>query len=124
MRLRVRQDYATSDKWYVESKQWWSFNWKYVDSTQSSKNIDGCKKALEIASAILKPNIIEVVLWPEPVTEQVSNLVPWNNLTQEEILKIVEKHTFDDQGYEIWTDGEAVAVAVQTALKIKNTLKG
>jgi hypothetical protein len=44
----------------------------------------------------------------------------WVGLTEEETIAIVDKHTFDENGYSIYTDGEAVARAVELVLKGKN----
>jgi hypothetical protein len=43
----------------------------------------------------------------------------WVGLTDAEIDKIVDAHTYDDFGYEIWTDGKALAQAIEAALKEK-----
>jgi len=45
---------------------------------------------------------------------------PWVGLTDAEIDKIVDAHTYDDFGYEIWTDGKALAQAIEAKLKEKN----
>lgn len=44
----------------------------------------------------------------------------WVELTEEEIRKIIETHTFDDHGFEIWCDGLSVIKAVTEILKEKN----
>lgn len=44
----------------------------------------------------------------------------WVGLTEEETIAIVDKHTFDENGYSIYTDGEAVARAVELVLRGKN----
>jgi hypothetical protein len=44
----------------------------------------------------------------------------WVGLTDEEIELIVDKHTTDESGYDIWCDGHGVAKEVETALREKN----
>ena len=45
----------------------------------------------------------------------------WVGLTDEEVNKIVEAHTTDDHGYDIWCDGRSAARAIEAKLKEKNT---
>ena len=45
----------------------------------------------------------------------------WVGLTDKDISVVVDAYTFDSAGYEIWTDGEALARDVQAKLKEKNT---
>jgi hypothetical protein len=45
----------------------------------------------------------------------------WVGLTDEEKEAIVDAHTNDDQGYDIWTNGIGVATDVEAKLKEKNT---
>ena len=45
----------------------------------------------------------------------------WVGLTDEERAVIVEAHTTDDHGYDIWCDGDGVARAIEAKLKEKNT---
>lgn len=45
----------------------------------------------------------------------------WVGLTNEEIKEVIDTHTIDDQGFEIWCDGPKVIRAVQDKLKEKNT---
>jgi hypothetical protein len=44
----------------------------------------------------------------------------WVGLTDKDISVVVDAYTFDSAGYEIWTDGEALARDVQAKLKEKN----
>lgn len=44
----------------------------------------------------------------------------WVGLTDEEIEAIVDLHTSDSQGYDIWCDGRCVAADVEAKLKEKN----
>jgi hypothetical protein len=44
----------------------------------------------------------------------------WIGLTEEEIVKIVDRHTIFEDGYETWCDGTGVANSVTAALKEKN----
>jgi hypothetical protein len=46
---------------------------------------------------------------------------PWFGLTDEEVAKIVDEQTTDNQGYDIWCDGQGVARAIEAKLKEKNT---
>lgn len=45
----------------------------------------------------------------------------WVGLTTEEIKTIVDSATSDNDGYDIFTDGEQVAFLVEAKLKEKNT---
>ena len=45
---------------------------------------------------------------------------PWVGLTDEEIEKIVGLNTSDDEGYDIFCDGQGVAKAVEAKLKERN----
>jgi hypothetical protein len=45
----------------------------------------------------------------------------WVGLTDEEVNKIVEAHTTDDHGYDIWCDGRSAARSIEAKLKEKNT---
>ena len=45
----------------------------------------------------------------------------WVGLTAEEVEKIVDDNTQDDQGYDIWCNGKDVAAIVEAKLKEKNT---
>jgi hypothetical protein len=45
----------------------------------------------------------------------------WVGLTHEETEAIVDLHTSSDHGYDIWTNGLAVAKDVEDKLKEKNT---
>lgn len=45
---------------------------------------------------------------------------PWVGLTEEEVEKIVDDNTQDDQGYDIWCSGKGVARLVEAKLKEKN----
>jgi hypothetical protein len=45
---------------------------------------------------------------------------PWFGLTDEEVAKIVDEQTTDNQGYDIWCDGQGVARAIEAKLKEKN----
>jgi len=45
----------------------------------------------------------------------------WVGLTDEEVAKIVDEQTTDNQGYDIWCDGQGVARAIEAALRSKNT---
>jgi hypothetical protein len=44
----------------------------------------------------------------------------WVGLTDEEVNKIVEAHTTDDHGYDIWCDGRSAARSIEAKLKEKN----
>ena len=45
----------------------------------------------------------------------------WVGLTTEEVKTIVDSATSDNDGYDIFTDGEQVAFLVEAKLKEKNT---
>ena len=45
----------------------------------------------------------------------------WVGLTDEEVEKIVDDNTQDDQGYYIWCSGKGVARSVEALLKERNT---
>jgi hypothetical protein len=45
----------------------------------------------------------------------------WVSLTDEQIETIVDLHTSDDAGYDIFCDGHGVARAIEAKLKEKNT---
>jgi len=45
---------------------------------------------------------------------------PWIGLTDEEVEKIVDDNTQDDQGYDIWCSGKGVAEGVEAKLKELN----
>jgi len=45
----------------------------------------------------------------------------WVRLTDEEVEKIVDDNTQDDQGYDIWCSGKGVAEMVEALLKERNT---
>lgn len=45
----------------------------------------------------------------------------WVGLTAEEVEKIVDDNTQDDQGYDIWCNGRDVARLVEALLKERNT---
>jgi hypothetical protein len=45
---------------------------------------------------------------------------PWFGLTDEEVAKIVDEQTTDNQGYDIWCDGQGVARAIEAKLKERN----
>lgn len=45
----------------------------------------------------------------------------WVGLTTEEVKNIVDSATSDNDGYDIFTDGEQVAFLVEAKLKEKNT---
>ena len=45
----------------------------------------------------------------------------WVGLTSNEVRTIIEAHTTDDHGYDIWCDTVGVAQAVEAKLKEKNT---
>ena len=44
----------------------------------------------------------------------------WVGLTDKEIGAIVDLHTLDNQGYDIWCDGRGVAYDIQAKLKELN----
>jgi hypothetical protein len=44
----------------------------------------------------------------------------WVGLTDEEVAKIVDEQTTDNQGYDIWCDGQGVARAIEAKLKERN----
>ena len=44
----------------------------------------------------------------------------WVGLTDEQVDEIVDAYTMDNLGYDIWTDGKAVARAVEAELKERN----
>jgi len=46
---------------------------------------------------------------------------PWVGLTDEEVEKIINDNTQDDQGYDIWCSVKGVAEMVEALLKERNT---
>lgn len=44
----------------------------------------------------------------------------WVGLTDEQVDEIVDAYTMDNLGYDFWTDGKAVARAVEADLKERN----
>jgi len=46
---------------------------------------------------------------------------PWAGLTEEEVQKIINENTYDDQGYLTWRSGKGIAEDVEAKLKEKNT---
>jgi hypothetical protein len=58
MRVRIRKDAEFKNKWYVESKWWFSLGWMYRTSVHGP---DAEARALEIAVALRNPTVIEVL---------------------------------------------------------------
>ena len=46
---------------------------------------------------------------------------PWAGLTEEEVQKIINDNTQDDQGYDIWCSVKGVAEGVEAKLRERNT---
>ena len=59
--------------------------------------------------------------WNESQDEQPAIVREWVGLTDEEVEKIVDDNTQDDQGYDIWCSGKGVARSVEALLKERNT---
>jgi hypothetical protein len=57
MRVRIRQDAEYPNKWYVESKWWFSLGWMQRTSISA---LDAKERALAVAVALRNPNVIEV----------------------------------------------------------------
>lgn len=57
---------------------------------------------------------------PECGTVTVKSQRGWRGLTSAERDKIVDDHTYDYSGYDIWTSGDGVARAVEAKLKEMN----
>jgi hypothetical protein len=58
MKVRIRQHEEFPNTWYVETAHWWWTGW--VQRTHISGE-DAQKRALAVAVALRKPNIIEVL---------------------------------------------------------------
>ena len=62
----------------------------------------------------------EHLTFTEAVELTMQKKYEWVGLTDDEIKAIVDLHTVDNQGYDIWCDGRGVADDVEAKLKEKN----
>ena len=71
--------------------------------------------AAMLRAAVVQPDVPEVGFGNMP------KKAAWVGLTDEEVEKIVDDNTQDDQGYDIWCSGKGVARSVEALLKERNT---
>jgi hypothetical protein len=75
-------------------------------------------KALE--AELAKPEQEWIDLMDKGSKVKISPVKQWVGLTKEEVDRIVEANTNDNEGYDIWCNGEGVAINVEGRLKEKN----
>lgn len=91
---------------------------KQVPDSNSYALADKVRTALDRESC---PGVFMNIAW-EAVVKNYSapSSKPWQSLTDDQIETIVDLHTSDDAGYDIFCDGRGVARAIEAALRSKN----